>query len=106
MIAYVSIGNSDDKLTQAEWSEYVGKTQAVIANAVSSFDGRIHGEWFSRPDAPWQNACWCVELDMPAEHYLVRLKRAFAEVAGIYRQDSIAWAEAPVTEFLAPAVTA
>ncbi len=39
MIVYLSIGNSDDKLTQAEWSQFVVE---FITRVISI--GRKHGE--------------------------------------------------------------
>jgi len=58
LTVYISIGNSDDKLTQAEWSQYVVE---IIARVVSI--GHTHGAWFSLPHTAYQNACWCVEFD-------------------------------------------
>jgi hypothetical protein len=45
---YLSIGNSDDKLTQAEWAEYV----ADMAGAVVCRAKQVHGTWFSLPACP------------------------------------------------------
>jgi hypothetical protein len=93
---HISIGNTDNKLTQAEWSEFVGKVRHVVHNAKASFDGQIHGEWFSMPDAPWQNACWLVHLP---NRSLDQVKPVLASLAATYRQDSIAWT-AGDTEFI------
>ena len=90
---YVSIGNSDDKLTQAEWSQYVVE---IIARVVSI--GHAHGAWYSLPHAPYQNACWCVEFDNAED--LAEGREVATEVRRKWRQDSIAWAEAPRTEFI------
>lgn len=90
---YISIGNSDDKLTQAEWAAFLIDTHKALADATKDF----HGSWFSHPGAPWQNACWCIEI---ADGVASKLKDALRRVAANYRQDSIAWAEAPTTEFL------
>lgn len=30
MIVYISIGNSDDKLTQAEWSQFLAEVRSKI----------------------------------------------------------------------------
>lgn len=91
MIAYVSIGNSDDKLAQREWSEFVRDVDRAL-------DGtHVHGRWFSGPDVPWQSACWCFELSYA---HINRLHQTLARLAAKYRQDSIAWAQAPVTEFI------
>lgn len=93
MIVYVSIGNSDDELSQREWSNFcLAVNEAVFDQAPA-----VHGRWFSDPSSPWQNSCWCIELD---EGDARVLKPLLAKLAGKYRQDSIAWAEAPVTEFI------
>lgn len=100
MIVYISIGNSDDKLSQSEWSRFYDRTDRVVRYYVDA----VHGAWASLSTAPWQNACWCIETD--STDRLVRLKDLLSDVAGQYRQDSIAWTEAPVTEFIRPEVQA
>lgn len=95
---YISIGNSDDKLTQAEWSKF----QHAADDAVHMYAAKIHGRWHSWPHDPWQNACWCIEIDSSAA---ASLRLHLAHMAFGYRQDSIAWAVAQVTEFITPAVT-
>jgi hypothetical protein len=90
---YVSIGNSDDKLTQVEWAAYAGTVQGAVRRAA----GAVYGEWTSLPLAAFQNACWCVEVE-PAR--ADALRRELSGIAGMYRQDSIAWAEVPLTEFI------
>jgi hypothetical protein len=90
---YACIGNSDDKLTQARWHEFWIQFRAtVITNAQ-----RIYGEWTSIAVSPYQNACICFETLEGGDEVM---KHAFARLAREYSQDSIAWAEAPVTEFL------
>lgn len=93
-VIYVGIGNSDDGLTQTEWHLFVSDTRGILRMFVS----KVHGMWFSLPDDPWQNACFCVEFedDERANTAKVELGR----LAARFRQESIAWAEAPVTEFL------
>jgi len=97
VIVYISIGNSDDKLSQNEWSLFYASTDHVIRRGAH----QVHGAWTSDPTSPWQNACWCIET-MPDPASVEHLKRRLAETAGAFRQDSIAWAEAPTTEFLRP----
>jgi hypothetical protein len=90
---YISIGNSDDKLSQAHWAAFAGSAQGAIRRAAMT----VHGEWASLPWSSYQNACWCIEVTADsAEH----LKMTLAHLAADYRQDSIAWAECPTTEFL------
>ena len=94
-IVYISIGNSDDKLSQTEWSAFHGSVAAVIRRG----SGRIIGAWVSPSTDPWQNACWCVEV---ADQMRDWLRGRLANHALAYEQDSIAWAEAPTTDFLGP----
>ncbi len=98
MAVYISIGNSDDKLTQNEWSSFYAATDLVIRRGAH----QVHGAWVSHATDPWQNACWCIETMLdPAS--VEHLKMRLAETAATFRQDSIAWAEAPKTEFLGSA---
>lgn len=84
---YASIGNSDDKLTQAEWAEYIAGFIATIDH----YADRIHGQWFSAPDSPFQNSCVCFEIEPDKKRGLApELMKLVAD----YGQESIAWAEA------------
>jgi hypothetical protein len=94
--AYVSIGNSDDKLSQDQWSRLHADVRAELIGA----GGRFHGQWVSPSTSGWQNACWCVEI---ADGVSIELRRNLARLAVKYGQDSIAWAEAPATLFLGSA---
>jgi hypothetical protein len=94
MTVYVSIGNSDDKLCQVDWAGFVDQ----VGYAVRLESTVVHGAWLSGAADPWQNACWCFEVE-PKD--VNRLKATMRRLATTYGQDSIAWAEVPVTEFLA-----
>ena len=59
MTVVVQIGNSDDKLSQREWSEYVGDIQRVVGR----WSEEIHFSGGSSFGAPWQNACWVLEVE-------------------------------------------
>jgi hypothetical protein len=99
MIVYISIGNSDDKLTQKEWSNFVADVDDVIEEAAT----QVHGRWFSQSDAEWQNACWCVEINSNWgrwDNRVMVLRSKLATHARTYGQDSIAWAPVKETEFL------
>ena len=89
---YVSIDNSDDRLSQREWACFVADTDTVL----TAF-GRFHGRWVSRSDDLFQNACWC--LDVP-KHALPELRARLTSVRRSYRQDSVAFAPVPLTEFV------
>lgn len=91
---YASIGNSDDKLTQARWSAFHDRfTTLVRTHAL-----RVYGDWTSTGTSPWQNACIAFEI---GHETAKRLQHDLAELAGEYGQDSIAWAEAD-TQFISP----
>lgn len=91
--AYVSIGNSDDKLTQQEWHDFHRDVRCELIGA----GARFHGQWASPSTDPWQNACWCVEV---VDGVVEELKANLGRLAVKHRQDSIAWARVPGTEFL------
>lgn len=90
---YVSIGNSDDKLTQKEWASFHEQVDEAIHKVALT----TYGHWLSESSARWQNACWCFEL-LRVDY--APLKQSLSALARNYQQDSIAWAEAPETEFL------
>ena len=84
---YVSIGNSDDKLTQKEWNHYCSD----VWEALNAYLVKFHGEWFSLPNSIYQNACWCFEIVHNNEG---DIREDLRILAGRYQQDSIAWAVA------------
>ena len=84
---YIGIGNSDDKLTQAQWSDFARETLNVCAGA-----SKVVGIWFSEPSARYQNACICIRVSKPAK--MKWLRQQLAVIAGDYGQDAISWAEA------------
>lgn len=89
---YVSIGNSDDKLSQREWSAFTMETYAEVLHC----SAQLHGVWASASTDQYQNACWCFEI---RKNRAPALKRALAKIAKRHGQDSIAWAVAD-TEFI------
>lgn len=100
MIVYISIGNSDDKLSQMEWGKFYHKVDLTIQGYRHS-GVQIHGRWVSQSTDHWQNACWCSDT-YPLGHTLVNLlKNQLRDLAAEFGQDSIAWATAE-TEFLSP----
>ncbi|MEU4332342.1 hypothetical protein [Nonomuraea dietziae] len=90
---YVSIGNSDNKLTQYEWNQFSTQVVEHVRNKAT----RVHGEWYSPSNAPYQNACICFETENFYD--LAWLRSELTAIRHEYRQDSIAWAEAS-TEFI------
>jgi hypothetical protein len=100
VIVYVSIGNSDDKLTQQEWALFFSQTAILLQR-----HAKVHGQWASEPASAWQNACWCIEI----VEGLAKSEFIQAELVGLadrFHQDSIAWAEVKSTVFLGAPVGA
>jgi hypothetical protein len=93
MTVHVSIGNSDNKLTQQEWSQFVTRTSAVV----DRFAVQLYGWYFSLPDAPWQNAMCQVLVKI---NDLPDMRAQLTELRRQFKQDSVAWAETARTEFL------
>lgn len=90
---YVSIGNSDDKLGQAGWSQYVTEVNGLVRDHAEF----IYGEWYSEPSSRYQNAC--IAAAVPDE-IVGELRRALTSIRIAFQQDSVAWAEVPKTEFI------
>jgi hypothetical protein len=102
LTVYVSIGNSDDRLSQHDWSCYVEAVDKAVDRAARFEGATVHGRWYSLPHEAWQNACWCVEFTEDLRVIAVNvLKETLPTIARQFGQDSIAWAEAR-TEFLRP----
>lgn len=113
MTVFVSIGNSDNRLTQQEWSEFWTSVDMTIHLVVQAEEmaGRVHGTWVSPSTVPYQNACWAFSVspdsdavwDADGEHgvFGVResLRDELQDIARKYRQQWIMWAET-VPEFL------
>lgn len=88
----IQIGNSDNKLSQFDWSKFVRKTFSLINKRADM----IHFTGFSTPDAPRQNACWVFTIDSNESHLLWdNMKQLRIE----FKQDSSAWTEG-ITVFL------
>lgn len=81
----IQIGNSDDKLSQKEWAEFISNIDQVLQN----WQVGLHFHGYSLPDKPWQNACWVFEVDNDLMG-LDDLKAELAYIARQFRQDSIA----------------
>lgn len=79
---WVGIGNSDDKVAQKHWPDFLDEIRH-LSNAYAS---RFVGEWFSLADKPWQNAEFSWEMDRTQ---LDGLRADLAKARDLYRQDSI-----------------
>ena len=87
----IAIGNSDDKLTQRRWSEYLRAVDeyAVYYSGLAGIE--IYGRWHSAPDSPFQNAGWSMSFAADLAHLATDLKNLLRELAYDFNQDSIAW---------------
>lgn len=82
----IQIGNSDDKLAQAQWAHFFKR----VDDAVRSRASQIHFSGTSHPSAEWQNAAWVFEIDETPSLRLYDEMKVFCEM---FNQDSIAWTE-------------
>jgi hypothetical protein len=76
----IQIGNSDNKLTQQEWSRFYNH----IHNLVDDY-GTVHFRGTSLPNAPYQNACFVIESES-----MDGLKYQLGITAKDFKQKSIA----------------
>lgn len=82
MTVVIQIGNSDDKLSQLEWSKFVRQVRNLVAEY-----GDVHFYGHSNPDVPWQNACWVAEVE---ETQLEDLTNSLTECRMFFKGDSVA----------------
>lgn len=82
----VQIGNSDDKLAQWDWAEFVKAVQRTVEVHTS----QIYFFGTSIPTETWQNAAWVFEVD---EESAAPLQRILKRTARMFKQDGIAWTE-------------
>lgn len=79
----IQIGNSDNKLSQSEWSHFAH----AVRHSVERFGIETHFSGGSDWDAPWQNACWICEVpDTSVELFVCDLN----SIRHAYKQESIA----------------
>jgi hypothetical protein len=104
VIVSFAIGNSDDKLTQVVWSQFVRNVTAMV-EAVAAEGAQVHFAGYSAPAQPWQNAVWVLDLGSGADADALRgeIRCELAELCGKYGQDSIAWWEACEVDMIPPA---
>lgn len=107
---YVAIGNSDDRLPQWQWSEFVSEVYALVRK----WSRCIHFGGCSPSAAAYQNFAWVFEIETDAEATLAvagaalpdsadeRLRQDLLEAAVRFRQDAIVWGEVDNVEFISP----
>jgi hypothetical protein len=88
----IQIGNSDDKLTQPQWSEFVQS----VDDLVSQFADTVHFMGGPTNYTPWQNVAWIFSCN---EITIIPFKEQLAQLKFHYEQESIAWSVCN-TEFI------
>jgi hypothetical protein len=83
MLVCIQIGNTDDKLSQAEWSNFCHRVLALCESA-----GTVHFSGGSSTDLPWQNYCVCVECE-----FCLELKGQIELTRKRFGQESVVWLE-------------
>jgi len=82
----VQIGNSDDKLSQRDWSDFFG----AIRNAVHDCCAEMHFKAGSENWQTWQNAAFVFTIE---DKNIDALKHLIKRVRETYNQESVAWTE-------------
>ena len=85
----IQIGNTDNRLTQQEWADYVREISQFLQGTTSS----VHFSGGSPAEAPWQNYCWVCgleELIWHLEHHDEVLLTTLSGIGKKYNQDSVA----------------
>lgn len=88
MTVTIQIGNTDNKLTQAEWSDFVKLVADYIEAYVENRAADIHFFASSAGHAPWQNAAWIVAI---TDEHAPALREDIGTARRKFRQDSAAW---------------
>lgn len=96
MTVTIQIGNSDDKLSQADWSRYVAAVASHIEYYAEDNGLTIHFFASSEGTQRWQNAAWVLGA---YPEVAAQLKARLAGVRAQYQQDSVAWTEGE-TQFI------
>jgi len=81
----VQIGNSDDKLSQKEWSLFVMEMNHFIEH----YCGEVHFSGGSDCSKAWQNYCWVGVFDA-VQNSIELIKLDIREMRLRYKQDSVA----------------
>jgi len=79
----ISIGNSDDRLPQKEWSEYVRE----VRDCVNEVAEEVHLDGGSNYDSPRQNACFVLTIQ---EYMYADLQKYVTDIRKKFSQDSVA----------------
>jgi hypothetical protein len=106
---YATIGNSDDKLSQAQWFQFTSEFVETIRIQADE----IYGVWWSAPNTPWQNCCVGFAVKdkvVPAPEgaadedrgktRLALLQESLAKLREFYSQEAVAWVQGHPPEMI------
>jgi hypothetical protein len=79
----IQIGNSDDKLPQADWVKFIKDTRLAVGNHC----GDVHFDGGASFDSRWQNACIVAEIQ---EIDKQKFQDALRKIRKAYKQYAIA----------------
>lgn len=82
----IQIGNSDDKLPQKKWSEFM----ALIHHKIKRYAHELHFTGHSHPAEKWQNWCCVFTID---ERKANDLAQELKHCRAVFDQESLAWLE-------------
>lgn len=87
----LQIGNSDDRLPQVRWHEYVEAVRNLV-----ELDPGLAVHFFGAPPnwAPWQNAAWVFTAEADA---LPVLREQLAVLRKRFDQQALSWTEGETT---------
>jgi hypothetical protein len=87
MTVVIQIGNSDNKLTQSEWADFVKQISDLLHLGWLNDRLRVHFQGFSASDSPYQNACFVIEEQENLRDFLLP---SLTEIRKTFRQESVA----------------
>jgi hypothetical protein len=92
VLVLITIGN-EGTLSPYQWAAFHQEARHEIDLAGAT----VHGDWHSAPTAPWQNACFLVEI-LPG--IADRLRECLGVVGRQYGYRTAAWAEVSRADYL------
>lgn len=87
----IAIGNSDGRLSQAEWSAFYADVDSLIRHFGQFAGITVHGRWVSPSTDRWQNAGWSIAVVDAALPQIRELQWELQRVLVVFDQQSLAW---------------
>lgn len=94
---FIEIGNSDNKLSQSDWSIMCRDLEnwilrSVPATVATPVEIRVFGIWYSKPDSPYQNMCvhFAAKWDERTSAFDAAVRLYAKGLARSFGQDSVA----------------